>query len=149
MATSFEVVYGFFLARIEEIEWANEDDTDLLREDWATILTIAVADFLFPRISLEMDFDNEEFVEDLTNAEVQVLATYMKRVWLRRKVTSWRNIQQQYQEKDFRLGSQANHLARLVNFLQYTEKECKLMADNYSRSIEGKPYSYSNLAGGN
>nr|DAI81248.1 MAG TPA: hypothetical protein [Caudoviricetes sp.] len=44
-------------------------------------------------------------------AEIQVLATFMKQEWLKRTVDSWENIKTQYDEADF---SQANLLSNFI-----------------------------------
>ncbi len=148
MATPYDEVYGSFLARIEEDDWLREEDLDVVNADLLEILKMAMFDFRFPRVSLAMDGTNASFSETLGNEEIQVLATLMKRQWLRRQVNSWRNIKQQYSTKDFEFSSQANHLDKLLKSLESTEKEVKNVLDTYNRSRNYAPYPYETFAGG-
>ena len=142
MGTSIEKVFDAFLARIDELDFAMELDDEVIKADMTAILNMAIFDFRFPRLSLV--YENENFEEEITNEEVQVLATLMKMHWLRRQVNTWRLIKQQYTDRDFALSSQANHLAQLLKSLESAEKECKRALDTYSR----KGMNYGNLAGG-
>lgn len=146
MATPKEIVYSAFLSSIEEDDWVREFDEEVVKADLDQLLLKAIFDFRFPRISLELEGDF--FVNNITNAEAQILATSMRLHWLRRQANSWRNIKQQYSTKDFQLSSQANHLDKILKSLEMTEKEVKRMYDTYGRSINGKPFDYGKLAGG-
>lgn len=148
MSTPYSDVYGSFLARIEEDDWLQEEDLEVVDADMFEILKMAVFDFRFPRVSLEFDGADPKFTNTLTNAEIQVLATIMKSHWLRRQINTWRNIKQQYSTRDFELSSQANHLDKLLKSLEATEKEMRRVFDTYDRSRNGSVYPYRDLAGG-
>ena len=148
MATPWWTVFGAFLARIEEDDWMREEDQEIVQQDLLQILGMAAFDFRFPRVSLDLDYLNETFVSELSNAEIQVLATFMKVHWLRRQINTWRVIKQQYSTKDFELSSQANHLDKLIKSLESAEKEAKRALDTYDRSRSHGVYTYSSLAGG-
>lgn len=81
----------------------------------------------------------------MTNAEIAVLAVYMKQEWLKRTVDSWENIKTQYEESDF---SQANLLKTFINLKNQVVEEAKFVESNYYRSRGYKPYRFRNLAGG-
>lgn len=147
MPTPYSDVYGAFLARIEEDDWLREEDTEVVYADLLEILKMAIFDFRFPRISLELG-ETDSFVENLTNAEIQVLATTMKLHWLRRQINTWRVIKQQYSTRDFELSSQANHLDKLLKSLESTEREVRRVCDSYDRSRDGLPFPYRDFAGG-
>ena len=120
MATPFLKIYDAFLARITADEWTLEEELAIVERDWQELLKIAVFRFKYPRVSLDIEqVNNEEnpqkletyqFVDDLTNDEIQLLALYMKHEWVKRCIASWENIRQLYADKDF---SQANHLDKL------------------------------------
>ena len=74
--TSFQVVYDAFLSKILEDEWENWEQEEV-EQDLFTLLQGAVVRFKFPRVSLA--YTDEGFIDDLTNDEVQILATYMNR----------------------------------------------------------------------
>lgn len=146
--TPWSTVFGSFLARIEEDDWMREDDFEIVQQDMLMILDMAIFDFRFPRIDLSLDHINETFVEELTNGEIQVLASLMKLHWLRRQINTWRVIKQQYSTRDFEFSSQANHLDKLLKSLDSAEKEVRRAFDTYDRSRGHSPYSFSEFAGG-
>nr|DAE11706.1 MAG TPA: hypothetical protein [Siphoviridae sp. ct2vX3] len=96
--TPYFKVYEAFLARILEDEWQDW----LIEEaeaDWRQILEAALPWFKFPRVSLE--HDENGFVDDLSNQEIQIIANYMKCEWLNRCLLTWENVKPLYQERDF------------------------------------------------
>ena len=147
MGTSFDEVYDFLLAKTDVKEWAWTEDLELLHSDWRMILRMAVQDFLFPRVSLEFEEDElgevTGFKNEITDAEKQVLATYMKHEWLKRTITNWKNIEMLYHDKDFKISGKASHLNALINLEAVYDEECKKMANKYSRRV----FDYTTLAG--
>ena len=147
MSTELQEVYDFLLAKTDAKEWAWTEDYELLQEDWKMLLRMAIQDFLFPRVSLEFEEDEEGntvFKEKLTDAEMQVLATYMKHKWLKRSITNWKNIEMLYHDKDFKISGKAAHLNALINLESVYDEECKKIVNKYSRKV----FDYTNLAGG-
>ena len=149
MGTHFSEVYDFLLAKTDAKEWAWSEDLEVLQADWQMLLRMAVQSFLFPRISLDFVTDEETgetgFAEQITDAEKQVLATYMKHEWLKRSITNWKNIEMLYHDKDFKISGKAAHLNALINLEAVYDEECKKIANKYSRKV----FDYTNLAGGN
>ena len=149
MGTQFSEVYDFLLAKTDAKEWAWTEDLEVLKSDWQMLLRMAVQSFLFPRVSLDfyVDPDTQEvgFAEEITDAEKQVLATYMKHEWLKRSITNWKNIEMLYHDKDFKISGKAAHLNALINLEAVYDEECKKIANKYSRKV----FDYTNLAGGN
>ena len=142
MATPFLKVYDAFLARITADEWMLEEELAIVERDWQELLKMAIARFKYPRVSLEIeevDAAEEDspqlriyqFQSDLTNAEIQVLATYMKHEWIKRCVASWEHIGQLYTSKDF---SAANHLDKLNDLEARVAIECEAAKDDYDKS---------------
>lgn len=147
MATELQEVYDFLLAKTDAKEWAWTEDEEVLQADWKMLLRMAIQDFLFPRVSLEFEEDeNGEivFANTITDAEKQVLATYMKHEWLKRCITNWKNIEMLYHDKDFKISGKASHLNALINLEATYDEECKKMANKYSRRV----FDYTSLAGG-
>ena len=138
--TPFDTVYGAFLSRILDDEWENWDEEDI-QADLFSLLQIAIARFKFPRISLS--YTDEGFTEDLTNDEVQILATYMKCEWLNRNILTWENVKPLYSERDF---SQANLIDKFNKMLTAEQARAKALEGNYYRSINKKPFDYGRLA---
>lgn len=139
--TPYFKVYEAFLARILEDEWQDW----LIEEaeaDWRQILEAALPWFKFPRVSLEHDEDG--FVDDLSYQEIQIIANYMKCEWLNRCLLTWENVKPLYQERDF---SQANLIDKLDGAIKQERSNALAMESVYYRSRNGKPFSYSSMAG--
>ena len=165
MATSFFKVYDAFLARITADEWTLEAELAIVERDWQELLKMAIFRFKYPRIGLDIrevvpneddDEDDEncncpaglrayEFVNDLTNDEIQLLALYMKHEWVKRCIASWENIRQLYASKDF---SQANHLDKLNKLETAVALEIHKAEGIYDRSRSKRPADlFRKLAG--
>ena len=144
MGTPFQAIYDSFLARISSDEWVLPDEMYIAQHDWFEFLKMAIFRFRFPRKSLEYDIDQMAFNEELDDAEIQMLAIYMKHEWVKRCVAPWEEIKMLYSNKDF---SQANHLDKLIKLSEQLELECVKSSATYYRSIKGRPYDYTKLAG--
>ena len=140
--TSLNKVYDAFLSKMLDDEYANWT-RDEVEEDLNSLLLAAIPWFKFPRKSLEIDGD--EFVEDLTNQEIQIISTYMKCEWLNRTILTWENVKPLYEEKDF---SQANLLDKFTQMLIQEKDNAKRLESVYYRSVSGRPFDYTKLAGG-
>ena len=161
--TPYWKVYDAFLAKTLEDEWGDwaKEETE---EDLNQLLESAIPYFKFPRISLERN--EEGFKEDLNSEEIQILSTYMKCEWLNRSIMTWENVKPLYEERDFsqanlldklkntleayeeRDFSQANLLDKLKNTLEAERLNASRLEGFYYRSVKGKSYRYSKLAGG-
>ena len=141
--TPFTKVYDAFLSRILEDEW-QQWMYEEAEQDWRQIMDNAITWFKFPRVSLEHDND-KNFLEDLTQAEIQVIADFMKVEWLNRCIMTWENVKPLYEERDF---SQANLLDKLGSTLETEERKAKEREAIYYRSRKGKAFDFSQLAGG-
>ena len=154
MATPFLKVYDAFLARITADEWTLEEELAIVERDWQELLRIAIFRFKYPRVDLsteqiETDSENQiehyQFVNDLTNDEIQLLALYMKHEWVKRCIASWENIRQLYADKDF---SQANHLDKLNKLEAAIDLEVHRFEGIYDRSRKKAPANlFKKLAG--
>ena len=139
--TPYAKVYEAFLARILEDEWENWLIEEAMA-DWRQILDMAVPHFKFPRVSLEQT--DEGFCGELTSAEIQILANFMKVEWLNRCIMTWENVKPLYVERDF---SQANLLDKLNVLVEAERKNAEKMESIYYRSRKGRPFDFSKLAG--
>ena len=157
MATPFLKVYDAFLARITADEWTLEEELAIVERDWQELLNIAIFRFKYPRIGLEKEevepsvntdthgLKTYQFVNDLTNDEIQLLALYMKHEWVKRCIASWENIRQLYADKDF---SQANHLDKLNKLEAAIASDVRRAEGIYDRSREKRPANlFKKLAG--
>lgn len=139
--TPYKVVYDACLAKILEDEYGDWTPEEI-GLDLQQLLNAAVPRFKFPRVSLEME--EEGFSGDLTNSEIQILATYMKCEWLDRSILTWENVKPLYVERDFSPG---NLIDKLKNLLESERKEALRLESIYYRSRKGKPFDFSKLAG--
>ena len=139
--TNYGVIYDAFLVKMLEDEWVNWTEEEV-KADLKGLLDGAIPWFKFPRKSLERN--EEGFLEDLTNNEIQILAQYMKCEWLNRTILTWENVKPLYEERDF---SQANLLDKFTQMLEKEKYNAEKLERIYYRSINGKPFDFSKLAG--
>lgn len=155
MATPFLKVYDAFLARITADEWTLEEELAIVERDWQELLKMAVDRFEYPRISLEMEELEQsessspvtvmQFKNELTNAEIQLLAIYMKHEWVKRCLASWDEMRMLYVDSDY---SQANHLDKLEKLEASIALEVKKAEGRYDRSRDHRPAAiFRKLAG--
>ena len=145
MATPCIDIYNAFLGRVTADEWTLEEEMAIVERDWQELLKMAIFRFKYPRISLDLSTEENEFIEDLSNDEIQLLALYMKHEWVKRCIASWENIRQLYADKDF---SQANHLAKLNDYEEAVALEVHKAEGIYDRSREKNPADlFKKLAG--
>lgn len=140
--TPFNKIYDAFLSRILEDEWQQWMKEEA-EQDWYQIMENAITWFKFPRVSLE--YDENGFVDNLSVAEIQIIADFMKCEWLNRCIMTWENVKPMYEERDF---SQANLLDKLGEALEQERTHARERESIYYRSRNGKPFDYSRLAGG-
>ena len=140
--TSLNKVYDAFLSKMLDDEYANWT-RDEVEEDLHSLLLAALPWFKFPRKSLEIVGD--QFVENLTNEEIQIISTFMKCEWLNRTILTWENVKPLYEERDF---SQANLIDKFTQMLKEEKDNAKRLEAVYYRSVNGRPFDYKKLAGG-
>lgn len=151
MGTKCSVIYDAFLNRIKDYEF-GELEYDVMDYDLRAMLTAAIADFHLCKSSLEITGEGEKatFKDNLTNEEIQILATLMKREWFRRIIADTDVLLQKFGEADFEFKSQASHLNALNKAeVQLIDKEVKKKLSYYSRIKSGEIFNYGKLAGKN
>lgn len=131
--TSFQIIYDRFLGKITDdmyMEWTKEDT----KADLKNILIDAIPGFEFPRFPLySYDEYMEEFESSLTSEEINILAILMYNVWLQRQIASIENTRMKYSGQDFKMTSQANHLAKLMELKKEAERQSLHMQRLYKR----------------
>ena len=99
-------------------------------------------DFVLGTIWGEMDeiletpnvlVDKSRFNVELTPEEINILALLMKQNWVQRQVTSIENTRMKYSGSDFKMTSQANHLAKLLSLLKESQRDSFHMQRLYKR----------------
>lgn len=161
MATPFTSIYNRFLGKVTDDMYLELTPEDTLR-DIQNILIQAIPDFEFPRFDLEdyslnqeevlidevpsdafiVKSDNEEgtciidkscYNIDLTAEEINIIAILMKKVWIERQLNSVENIRMKYSGSDFKMTSQANHMAKLKSLLDESRRDSIHMQRLYKR----------------
>lgn len=147
MATEFKAVYNRFLGKITDdmyMELTPEDTVKDLQRLLINAISdfefprINLEDYEIKTAYIEeenataedfiLDVDDEEdppkvlveqssFAASLTPEEINILAVLMMIGWLQRQVTSIENTRMKYSGADFKMTSQANHLAKLLSAL--------------------------------
>ena len=77
--------------------------------------------------------EKSEFSAELTAEEIEILAILMMGGWLQRQVTSIENTRMKYSGTDFKMTSQANHLAKLQALLSECQRQSHHMQRLYKR----------------
>lgn len=77
--------------------------------------------------------DKSRFNIELTQEEINILALLMKQSWVQRQVSSIENTRMKYSGSDFKMTSQANHLAKLLSLLKEAQRESFHMQRLYKR----------------
>lgn len=86
--------------------------------------------------------ERSHFNVNLTAEEINILALLMKQGWVQRQVTSIENTRMKYSGSDFKMTSQANHLAKLLSLLKETQRQSHHMQRLYKRRkiVDGGQY---------
>ena len=77
--------------------------------------------------------ERSNFAEELTAEEMNILAILMMEAWVQRQVTSIENTRMKYSGTDFKMTSQANHLAKLQALLKECQRQSHHMQRLYKR----------------
>ena len=158
MGTLFASVYNRFLGKITDDMYMELTPRDTIK-DLQNLLIDAIPGFEFPRKSLEYNIlerpinnnsvniqgffienadgegyeDASSFNATLNSEEINILAILMMNSWLQRQVTTIENIRMKYSGTDFKMTSQANHLAKLLTLLKETQRQSLHMQRLYKR----------------
>ena len=158
MGTLFASVYNRFLGKITDDMYMELTPRDTIK-DLQNLLIDAIPGFEFPRKSLEYNIlerpinsetvniqgffienadgegyeDASYFNATLSSEEINILAILMMNSWLQRQVTTIENIRMKYSGTDFKMTSQANHLAKLLTLLKEMQRQSLHMQRLYKR----------------
>ena len=162
MGTLFASVYNRFLGKITDDMYLELTPQDTIK-DLQNLLIDAIPGFEFPRKSLDYEIlqraitaettniygfviedadgngyeDASYFLVDLNSEEINILAILMMNGWLQRQVTTIENIRMKYSGTDFKMTSQANHLAKLLALLSEIQRQSHHMQRLYKRRRTG------------
>lgn len=137
MATPIEHVYRKFLGMIEDEEWLLIED-EVIEDLMLNYLENATVEFTQCKKDLSIDYNNMEFVEDLTLQEIMILAYCMMLHYLQPKIRCQDNLKQMIGDKDFAKLSNANMLLRLQGLERATRKQIEVYQSKYCfKNFEG------------
>lgn len=132
-STSFDEIYDRFFGKITDdmyMEWSPENT----RNDVKNILLDSIPGFEFPRFPLyDFDAEAETYNVTLTSEEINIFALLMYNTWLQRQIASIENTRMKYSGSDFKMTSQANHLAKLMDLKKEAERQTHHMQRLYKR----------------
>lgn len=144
MATPYENIYERAMFKVKDIKLGKMDESKRRYVLWQ-YLNSAVADF-GTKCSKDLDNrddDNEEFAEDLTNEEQEILALGVAYYWLSAHIMDRELIRNKISTKDYQYFSPANLMREINTMRAEVRKEYKHRITDYT-------YDHGDLAmGGN
>lgn len=127
--TPYSTVFRVFLGKITDPAYSTLD-IEVAEDDMMILLDDAILNFEFPKIDLKAKNDEtQEFANDLTFDEIQLLGHLMSQAWLRRQLRDIELLRQTMSPLEFQKYSQANH----INSLLKLEQENMAYVDNLKR----------------
>lgn len=115
-----------------EIKTAVKREDELLPDDFVIGVvwgTIPEDDAQIPDVIIEQS----SFAAELTDEEINILALLMMCAWVNRQVASIENTRMKFTSSDFKMTSQANHLAKMMNLLTEVQRQSFHMQRLYKR----------------
>lgn len=160
--TYFETIYDSFLGRITDSMYLEMDEIDTF-EQLQQILLNAIPRFKLPRIDI---YDYEEgaygylgtycgvesnykevevngwiggqFNVSLSKEEINILSLGMVIEWLILQLNTTELYRMKFSGADFKLTSQANHMAKLKVMIDKYESEFSKLRDIYKRQLRNE-----------
>ena len=121
MGTDFNIIYTRFYSKITDDMYMELDraQTDALLEE---LLINALPWFEFPRVSLQYSTIKHCFRYELSDEEINIIATYMVLGWFDQQLASVEVSRMKFSGSDFKFTSQANHMAKLKELRKEYER---------------------------
>ena len=138
MNTSIEDVIDLYLAKIENFDYLDYSEEELL-EELKPMMNSAISKLF--TIEVSIDWDTEEFDRELSPIEQNIIAYGLVEEFISQKVNSIKVLENHLAMKDYNLYSSANMLkqlqtalARAQSYVQYWET--RLAWHNKAKNIE-------------
>lgn len=128
MNTTLEEVIALYLAKIENFDYLQYSEEELLEE--LSPMLLSATSKLFS-LNLKIDFDMEEFNRELEPIEQNLVALGLVEEFLTQKVNSIKVLKNHLTTKDFKLYSSANMLKQLRETLDSVSKEKYYLETRY------------------
>lgn len=137
MATSYSQIYESFIFKVEGYKLMM-----LLQEDREDILKLylnAVCRKIHRKVKNYVDLKNrdnetQEFIDDIDDDMIDIIAECMITEWLRPKIYSDELLESRLNTKDFSEYSPANLIHQIREVFQMSEKASLVAINNYSFS---------------
>lgn len=138
MNTSIEDVIDLYLAKIENYDYLDYDETELL-EEIKPMLNSAISKLF--SINVTIDWDTEEFSRELSPIEQNIIAYGLVEEFISQKVNSIKVLENHLAMKDYNLYSSANMLKQLQTALARAQSdvqywETRLAWHNKAKNIK-------------
>ena len=135
MQTKFVEVFGAFLNRINDYDYANK----LSKEDLDYVLTT----FLESSVATFNEASGEEYDDFLLNKEAKMFDRELKRIeidilahlmvveYLKPNLYTTELLRQVLSDRDYKVYSQANQMNQLKDLYELTKREANVKMNNY------------------
>ena len=145
-----EQLFPQFLSTIDSCTIQEYNNTEIQNE-LNHLAVRSVADFKFPKVSLNYDFDSDTnaetgveygyyFTEEITQKEINVLLARMKHYWVEYQISQEKTFSNTYYDKNIRVHSQANIMHNLDKMLKTFRGLADRAEYNYYRvNSENRP----------
>lgn len=138
MNTSIEDVIDLYLAKIENYDYLDYDETELL-EEIKPMLNSAISKLF--SIDVSIDYDTDEFSRELSPIEQNIIAYGLVEEFISQKVNSIKVLENHLAMKDYNLYSSANMLKQLQTALARAQSdvqywETRLAWHNKAKNIK-------------
>lgn len=120
MNTSIEEVIDLYLAKIENYDYLDYDEDELL-EELRPMMNSAISKLF--TIDVSIDWDTEEFSRELTPIEQNIIAYGLVEEFISQKVNSIKVLENHLAMKDYNLYSSANMLKQLQTALARAQSD--------------------------
>ena len=120
MNTSIEEVIDLYLAKIENFDYLDYDEEELL-EELRPMMNSAISKLF--TIDVSIDWDTEEFSRELTPIEQNIIAYGLVEEFISQKVNSIKVLENHLAMKDYNLYSSANMLKQLQTALARAQSD--------------------------
>ena len=120
MNTSIEEVIDLYLAKIENFDYLDYDEDELL-EELRPMMNSAISKLF--TIDVSIDWDTEEFSRELTPIEQNIIAYGLVEEFISQKVNSIKVLENHLAMTDYNLYSSANMLKQLQTALARAQSD--------------------------
>lgn len=132
MATPYKDIYDEFFHKITDYDLFEMEEKDIFAIS-KKYLHKAILDFNACEQDLTLrDDELEQFEEDLTDMEKEILSNFMVLHWVTPQVFSIQMAKQYLGDTEYRFYSQANHLSELVKLKDHTETKAQELMYQYT-----------------